>query len=100
MIAICTKYQHFGLAKIEKKTMDHSDRKSVGGAIVGSVPSTGFDMCLISAAMKNIIHNNIEENFVFVAGGNKYKCSRINAEFLSSRVLLSHSVDPSIAEYC
>jgi hypothetical protein len=60
---------------------------------------TGFDVCLSSAAIQNIVTDQIQEDFEFVVGGQEYKCSRIIAEFLSSRVRVSHSVDPSIAEY-
>jgi hypothetical protein len=67
--------------------------------VVGSIPMTDFDMCLSSAAIENIVIDKIQEGFVFVVGGKGYKCSRVMAEFLSPRVCLSHSVDPSIAEY-
>jgi hypothetical protein len=66
---------------------------------VGSKPVTNFDVCLTSAASKNIVIDKIEENFVFVVRGESHKCSRLVAEFLSPRVWLSHPVDPSIAEY-
>jgi hypothetical protein len=58
-----------------------------------------FYVCLSSAAMKNIIIGNIQEDFDFLVGGQVYKCLRILAAFLSPRICLSHSVDPSIAEY-
>jgi hypothetical protein len=58
-----------------------------------------FDLCLSSAAIKNIIIGKIQEDFEFVVGGQGYKCPRIIAEFLSPRVSLSHWLDPSIAEY-
>jgi hypothetical protein len=60
---------------------------------------TGFDMCLRSAAIQNIVTDKIEEDFTFFVGGQKYNCPSIMAEFLSARVCLSHSVDPSMAEY-
>jgi hypothetical protein len=49
--------------------------------------------------MRNIVLDQIQENFVFVVGDQRYECPHIIAEFLSVRVCLSHSVDPSIAEY-
>jgi hypothetical protein len=58
-----------------------------------------FDVCLSSAAMTNIVLDKIEENFVLVVGSQEYECPCIVAEFLSSRVCISHAVDPSIAEY-
>jgi hypothetical protein len=60
---------------------------------------TNFDVCLSSAGMKNIITNKIQENFEFVVGGQRSKCPGILAEFLSPRLCLSRSVDPSISEY-
>jgi hypothetical protein len=68
-------------------------------SIVRPSPMTDFDVCLSPAAIKNIVLEQIQEEFLFVVGGQRYKCPRIVAEFLSPRVLLSHSVDPSIAEY-
>jgi hypothetical protein len=62
------------------------------------MPMTAFDVCLSPAAMKNI-NNNIQENFVFIVGGQRHKCPRILAEILSPRLSLFHSVDPSITEY-
>jgi hypothetical protein len=58
-----------------------------------------FDMCLDSAAMKNILIGKIQGDFTFVVGGQRYECPAILAEFLSPRLCLSHSVDPSIVEY-
>jgi hypothetical protein len=60
---------------------------------------TDFDVCLSSAAIKNIVLNQIQEEFEFVVGGQRYRCPHFIAEFLSPRVCISHSVDPSIAEY-
>jgi hypothetical protein len=60
---------------------------------------TAFGVSLSSAAIKNIIVEQIQEDFEFVVGGHGYKCGRIVAEFLSPRVCLSHSVDQSIGEY-
>jgi hypothetical protein len=60
---------------------------------------TAFGVCLSSAAIKNIVVDQIQEDFEFVVAGERYKCARILAEFLSPRVCLSHSVDQSIAEY-
>jgi hypothetical protein len=60
---------------------------------------TDFDVCLSPAAITNIVLEQIQEDFQFVVGDQRYKCPRILAEFLSPRVCLSHSVDPSIAEY-
>jgi hypothetical protein len=60
---------------------------------------TDFDVCLSSAAIKNIVLDQIQEDFEFVVGGQSHKCGRILAEFLSPRVCLSHSVDQSIADY-
>jgi hypothetical protein len=54
---------------------------------------TDFDVCLSLAATKNIILVEIQETFVFVRGGQGYKCPRIVAEFFSPRFCLSHSVD-------
>jgi hypothetical protein len=48
---------------------------------------------------KHIALDQIQENFVFVVGGQEYKCLYGVAEFLSARVCLSHSVDPWIVEY-
>jgi hypothetical protein len=56
-------------------------------------------VCLSSAAIKNIVVDQIQEDFEFVVGCHGYKCGRILAEFLSPRVCLAHSVDQSIAEY-
>jgi hypothetical protein len=67
--------------------------------VFGSIPMTDFDVCLSSAAIKNIVLDQIQEDFDFIVGGKGYKCPRILAQFLSPRVCLSHSVDPSIAEY-
>jgi hypothetical protein len=67
--------------------------------VFGSIPITDFDVCLNPAAIKNVGLDTIEEDFEFVVGGKGYKCPRILAEFLSPRVCVSHSVDPSIAEY-
>jgi hypothetical protein len=58
-----------------------------------------FDVCLSSTAMQHIINNNIQENFEFVVGGQSSKCPGILAEFLSPRIFLAHSIDPSITEY-
>jgi hypothetical protein len=58
-----------------------------------------FDVCLSSAAMKNIILDKIGEDFVFVVEGKGYKCPSFIAEFLSTRVSLCHSIDPSITDY-
>jgi hypothetical protein len=60
---------------------------------------TDFDVCLSSRAIKNIVVDKIQENFEFVVGVERYKCAPIIAEFLSPRICLSHSVDPSIAEF-
>jgi hypothetical protein len=60
---------------------------------------TDFDVCLSSAAIKNIVTDNIQENLMFVVSGKGYNFPRIMAEFLSPRICLSHSVDPSIAKY-
>jgi hypothetical protein len=60
---------------------------------------TDFDVCLSSAAIQNIVTANIQEDFDFFVGGQKYSCRRVLVEFLSARVSPSHSVDPSIAEY-
>jgi hypothetical protein len=60
---------------------------------------TGFGMCLSSAAIKNMVLDQIQEDFEFVVAGQRYPCTRILGEFLSPRVCLSHSVDQSIAEY-
>jgi hypothetical protein len=68
-------------------------------SIVGPIPMTDFDMCLSSAGIKNILIDKIQEDFEFVVGDQRYKLPHIFAEFLSRRVYLSHSVDPSIAEY-
>jgi hypothetical protein len=73
--------------------------KFVFGSIVASIQMIDFDLCLSPTAMKNIIISNIQENLEFVVGGQKYQCPGILAEFLSPRVCLSHSVDPSISEY-
>jgi hypothetical protein len=75
--------------------LDHADRKS----IVGSIRMTDLDVCLSSAGMKNIVINQIQENFEFVVGISGYKSPYIIAEFVSRRVSLSHFVDPYIAEY-
>jgi hypothetical protein len=58
-----------------------------------------FDLGLRAAAIMNIVIDDIQEDFVFVVGGQSYKCPRVRAEFLSPRLCLSHSVDPSITEY-
>jgi hypothetical protein len=58
-----------------------------------------FGVCLGSAAIKNIVLDQIQEDFELFCWGHWYKCPRILAEFLSPRVCLSHSVDQSIAEY-
>jgi hypothetical protein len=71
----------------------------VVGPIVGSIPMADFDVSLSSAAIQNIVIDGIQEDFVFVVGGQGDKCPRMMAEFLSPRVCLSHLVDPSIAEY-
>jgi hypothetical protein len=60
---------------------------------------TDFDVCVSSAAIKNIVVDQIQEEFEFVVRGQRYKCPHIIAELLSPRVCLSHSVDQSIAEY-
>jgi hypothetical protein len=60
---------------------------------------TDFDVCLSSAAIQTIVTDKIEGEFEFLFGSQKYNCPRMMAEFLSARVRLSHSVDPSIAEY-
>jgi hypothetical protein len=60
---------------------------------------TDFDVCLSSAAIRNIVLDQIQEDCEFVVSGQRYKCPRIIAEFLSARVCLSHSVDQLIAEY-
>jgi hypothetical protein len=57
------------------------------------------DLSLSSAALKNITIDKIQENFAFVVGEEAYNFPRVLAEFLSPRVCLSHSVDPSIPEY-
>jgi hypothetical protein len=54
---------------------------------------------LRATAMKNIGIRNIEGDFVFIVGGERYACPRIIAEFLSSRISLLGSVDPSNSEY-
>jgi hypothetical protein len=59
----------------------------------------GFEIRLSSAAIKNIVIHKIQEDFAFVVGGQSYQFPRIVAAFWSPRVCLSHSVDPSIAEY-
>jgi hypothetical protein len=74
-----------------------ADRKSDGGSIVASL--TDRDVCLSSAAIKNITIDNIQDTFEFVVGGQEYQCPRVLAGFLSPRVCLYHSVDPSITEY-
>jgi hypothetical protein len=68
-------------------------------SIVGSIPMSDFDLCLSSPAIKSIVIDKIQADFEFVVGDQAYKCSRILAECLSPRICLSHSVDPSIAEY-
>jgi hypothetical protein len=60
---------------------------------------TDFNVSLSSAAIKNIVLYQIQEDFEFVVGGQRFKLPRILAEFLSPRVCLSDSVDTSIAEY-
>jgi hypothetical protein len=60
---------------------------------------TDVDVCLSSAAIKNIILDQIQKDFIFVVGCQMYKCPRSIARLLSPRVGLAHSVDPSIAEY-
>jgi hypothetical protein len=60
---------------------------------------TAFGVCLSSAAIKNMVVDQIQEDFEFVVGYHGYKCPRILAELLSPRICLSHSVDQSIAEY-
>jgi hypothetical protein len=62
-------------------------------------PMNHFDLGLSSAAIENIVIDTIQDDFAFVVGSQSYNCPRILAEFLSPRVYLSHSVDPSIAEY-
>jgi hypothetical protein len=46
-----------------------------------------------SAAMKNSTIGKIQEDFVFVIGGEAYKCGRILSELLSPQMCLSHSVE-------
>jgi hypothetical protein len=60
---------------------------------------TDFDVCLSSTAMKNIVIGKIQEGFEFFVGGRKHGCPCLLSEFLSPRICLSHSVDPSISEY-
>jgi hypothetical protein len=73
----------------ESIELEHADKQSIGD----------FDLCLTSTAMKNMVLAQIQEDFEFVVGCHRYQLPRIMAEILSSRVCLSHSVDPSIAEY-
>jgi hypothetical protein len=57
-----------------------------------------FALCLSSAAIKNMVLDQIQEAFEFIVDGQGYKCPPIIAEFLSPRVSLPHSVAASIAE--
>jgi hypothetical protein len=68
-------------------------------SIVGSNPMIDFDVCLRSVAIQDILIDKIQDDFEFVVGGQRYKCPRFLATFLSPRICLSHFVDPSIAEY-
>jgi hypothetical protein len=58
-----------------------------------------FDMSLSSTAITNVVVDKTQDEFVFVIDSEMYKCPCVIAQFLSARICLSHSVDPSIAEY-
>jgi hypothetical protein len=70
---------------------------------------TGFERDLLdtrskmvvkwSIAIKNVILTQIQKDFEFIVGGQRYNYPRILADFLSTRVCLSHFVDAWIAEY-
>jgi hypothetical protein len=59
---------------------------------------TDFDLSLSSAALKNTVIGNIDENFVFIVSSEEYNCPRVISEFLSPRLCLSPSVDSLIDE--
>jgi hypothetical protein len=41
----------------------------------------------------------IHENFIFICGGHRYKCSMPLARLLSPKICFLHSIDPSVTEY-
>jgi hypothetical protein len=47
-----------------------------------SIQETAFGLCLSSDAIENIILDQIQEDFEFIGGGQRYKCPRILAKFL------------------
>jgi hypothetical protein len=69
-------------------------------SIVNSIAMTDFYLYLGSAAMTNIVINNIQEDFEFVLGYEGYKFPRVMAEFLSSSLRLSFRRPIDHRRYC
>jgi hypothetical protein len=58
-----------------------------------------FRLSLPQVPIKNTWVSDLQEDFVFISGGRTYHCPRILSHFLSPKLRLLHSVDPSILEY-
>jgi hypothetical protein len=50
-------------------------------------------------AIRNLGIGDIQEDFIFLVGEQRYTCPRIVARLLSQNTLVQHSIDPSINEY-
>jgi hypothetical protein len=60
---------------------------------------SGFDVRLSSSGIKNIRAADIQQDFVFIVGCERYVCPRILADFLSQKVSQLHLVESPITEY-
>jgi hypothetical protein len=54
---------------------------------------------LLANGMRNIAISRVDNDFDFVAGGNRSSCPWFVAAFLSPRIAQLHGLDPSICEF-
>jgi hypothetical protein len=60
---------------------------------------SSFDVALHPLAFRHVRMDDIQEDFVFIVGKQRYNCPRIIVHLLSRRLLLQKSIDTSINEY-
>jgi hypothetical protein len=58
-----------------------------------------LELTLSSAVTKNSRTTDLQGEFTFIVGSERFNCPRIVAEFLSRRIFNAHLVDQSITEY-
>jgi hypothetical protein len=60
---------------------------------------TSLELSLSPPAIRNVRIDDIQEDFVFLVGEQKFSCPAPIARVVSRQICLQHSIDTSISEY-